>query len=91
MVRAKEIFQANQIIIVTQEFHLPRALYIARSKGIEAYGITADRRVYSSINYLKAREIIANIKAFTELLINKRPKFWGDKIPITGNSNLSYD
>jgi SanA protein len=91
MVRAIEIFEVKDAIIVTQEFHLPRAVYIARSKGLNAYGIKADKRKYVSINSLKFREIIANIKAFYELLINKKPRYLGDKIPITGDSRLSYD
>jgi len=91
LTRAKEIFQVKDAIIITQEFHLPRAVYIARGKGLNAYGVIADKREYSSINYLKRREILANIKAYFELLINKNPKFLGNKIPITGDSKLSYD
>ena len=91
MVRAKEIFQVTDAIIVTQEFHLSRAVYLARSKGITAFGIKADKRSYAAISKLKIRETIANVKAFIEVLINKSPKFLGSKIPITGNSKLSYD
>ncbi|MCC6372350.1 MAG: YdcF family protein [Bacteroidia bacterium] len=91
MVRAKEVFEVNDVIIVSQEFHLPRAVYIARSKGLNAYGVMAEDTYYPSINSLKTREIFANLKAFYEVLINKKPKFLGKKIPITGNSHLSYD
>jgi SanA protein len=91
IVRAKEIFQVKKVIIVTQEFHLSRAVYIARNKGLDAYGMIADKRVYSSINNLKIREVFANIKAFGELLINRKPRFLGNKIPITGDSQLSFD
>lgn len=91
MVRAREIFQVKDAVIVSQEFHLARAVYIARKKGLEAYGVSADRRAYPSLKRLKVRELIANIKAFGELAINKSPKFLGDKIPITGDSKLSYD
>lgn len=91
MVRAKEVFGVDKAIIVTQEFHLSRAVFIARSKGIDAYGIIADRQNYFSLKRLKMRETIANVKAFTEILFNKSPKFLGDKIPITGDSKLSYD
>jgi SanA protein len=91
MVRAKDIFEVKDAIIVTQEFHLPRALYIAVNKGLKVYGIKADRRQYSSIKRLNIREKIAIIKAFFEVSINRKPKFLGEKIPITGNSNLSYD
>jgi SanA protein len=91
MVRARKIFQVKDAIIVTQEFHLPRAVFIARSKGIDAYGIVADKREYSGMKTLKIRESLAKVKAFTEVTINKNPKYLGNPIPITGDSKLSYD
>jgi len=91
MVRARKIFQVKDAIIVTQEFHLPRAIYIARNKGIEAYGIKADKREYAALKTLKIREALAKVKAFTEVIFNKKPKYLGDQIPITGDSKLSYD
>jgi SanA protein len=91
MVRANRIFQVKDAIVVSQGFHLPRAIYIARSKGIKAYGIEADKRQYVSINKSRFREVIANIKAFYEVSINKSPRFMGNEIPITGDSKLSYD
>ncbi len=89
--RAKRIFEITDVIIVTQEFHLNRALYIARKKNLVAYGITADKRLYKSIKYLKFREKIAVLKAFFEVMINREPHFSGDIIPITADSKLSYD
>lgn len=91
MVRAKEIFQVEDAIIVTQEFHLARSVYIARSKGIKAYGIKADNRHYAALRSLKIREVFARVKAFMEVTINKKPKYLGEQIPITGDSKLSYD
>lgn len=91
IVRAIEVFEVNDVIIVSQEFHLPRAVYIARNKGMNACGVMAEDTNYPAIKSLKMREIFANLKAFYEVLINKKPKFLGNKIPITGNSRLSYD
>ena len=91
MVRASKIFQVKDAIIVTQEFHLPRAVFIARSKGIEAYGIKADKREYRAMKTLKIREALAKVKAFAEVVINKNPRYLGNQIPITGDSKLSYD
>jgi len=91
MTRAKEVFEITDAIIVTQEFHLPRALYIAKRKGLNVYGIIADRRSYSSINKLNFREKLAILKAYIEVSLNRKPKFLGNKIPITGNSYLSFD
>jgi SanA protein len=91
IVRARDIFGVNEMIVVSQEFHLPRALYIANGKKVKAYGIVADQSDYGSLRYLKFRERIACLKAFIEVLINKEPKFRGEKIPITGDSRKSYD
>ncbi len=91
MVRAKEIFLVKDAIVVTQEFHLSRAIYIARKKGTDAYGYTATMSDAKPLKYLKFRESIACMKAFGEVLINRSPKFLGTKIPITGDSRLSYD
>lgn len=90
-VRAKEIFNVENVIIVTQEFHLARAVYIARKKGLNAFGAIADKLKYPSLPYLKKREWLARIKAFIEVVTNRDPKFLGPKIPITGDSRLSYD
>ena len=62
MLRAKEEFGAEKILIVTQGFHLPRSIYIARSLGIEAYGVSSDLHIYFRRNYI--REYFARIKDF---------------------------
>jgi len=69
--RAKNIFNIDELIISTQDFHLPRAIYIGRSIGIDAYGITADKQAYQRINYFILREKFANLKAFFEVKFNK--------------------
>jgi len=66
MYRAKNIFNINSAIIITQRFHLYRAIYIARSLGISAYGIPADKRVYYKKNYI--REYFATIKAYYNIV-----------------------
>lgn len=91
MVRAINVFEVKEAIIVTQEFHLKRSVYIARKKGMDAYGIIADNQNYGSLTYLKFRESFACIKAFLNVVFNSNPKFLGPKIPITGESKLSYD
>jgi SanA protein len=91
MIRAKKIFQVQDAIIVSQRFHLPRAVYIARKLGLNAYGYVADKKVYNSHLRLSIREYLANVKAFVEIMISKNPRFLGSKIPITGDSKLSND
>ena len=62
--RAKHVFGAKRILIVTQEYHLHRALYIARELGIEAVGVPADLRPYRGQTRYEAREVLARFKDF---------------------------
>jgi SanA protein len=94
MYRARDIFQVHDAIIVTQKFHLARAVYTARALGIDAVGINADRRWYplSSRVKLHLREVLARVKAFLDLHVWKaKPKFLGDIIPITGDGRKTWD
>ena len=89
--RAKEIFQAKKIIIVTQEYHLHRALYVANSLGLEAYGVNADYRNYSGQTARDIREILARNKDFFTSVFKPEPTYRGDAIPIWGDGNLTND
>ena len=91
MYRAKEIFQAKRIIIVTQEYHLYRAIYIAESLGMEAYGVSSDYRAYSGQFRMDVREILARVKDFGICVIRPKPTFLGEAIPIWGDGNLTND
>lgn len=91
LVRAKKIFDVNKAIIITQNFHLPRAVFIGRSIGIDTYGVKADKREYRNMYKLQFRELFANVKAVYEVLFDINPKYLGSKIPITGDSQLSWD
>lgn len=89
--RAKEIFQADKIIIVTQQYHLYRAIYTARSLGIEAYGVSADIRVYAGQDLREIREKAARVKDFFMAIFKHNPKFLGDTIPVSGNGDITND
>ncbi|MBE6572902.1 MAG: SanA protein [Ruminococcaceae bacterium] len=91
MYRAKEIFQADKIIIVTQDFHLPRALYIAGELGIEAYGVSASLREYTGLWLNELREVPARSKDYFMTLFNVDPVCLGEVIPISGDGNLTND
>ena len=80
MYRARDIFSVSSVIITTQSFHLPRSVFIARSLGIEASGVSADVGQVLFRNYV--REIFANEKAVIDLIVKRKPKFLGDKISI---------
>ena len=90
MYRAKHIFKVDSAIVVTQQFHLPRALYIANALNLNYKVVTADKRTYQYLESLERREKIANIKAYWEVLINKKPTYLGEPVPIPGDSKLSY-
>ena len=89
MYRAADIFGADKIVIVTQSYHLPRAIYDAQKLGIEAYGISADERTYMGQIYRDARELLARAKDFVWCIIQPEPTFRGEKIPITASGNLT--
>ena len=91
MYRAKEVFEANKIVIVTQKYHLYRALYIAKQLGIEAYGVNSDPRKYVGEIYREAREIIARDKDFIKCIFKPQPKYLGETIPVNGNGNITND
>ncbi len=87
MYRANAVFHVKEAIVVTQPFHLPRSVFIARSLGINAYGIPADQHPYRFRN--DVRELFANVKAVFSVLFHLKPKYLGDVIPITGDSRPS--
>ena len=91
MYRAKEIFQADKIIIVTQTYHLFRSIHIARSLGIEAYGVDADLVGYGNGNGREFREVLARVKDTFTCIFKPEPTYLGEQIPIWGNGNLTHD
>lgn len=90
MYRASAIFEVKDAVVVTQNFHLPRALYIARSLGLNYVGYIGDKHVYAHEASNKKRELLANVKAYLELTFKKKPTYLGDKIPISGPPQSSY-
>ena len=89
--RARDVFQARKVIIVTQKYHLYRALYIARSLGLDAWGVSADTRRYRGQSQRDFREILARDRDFFVSVFKPLPKYLGDTIPITGNGDLTND
>lgn len=89
--RAEEIFQVQKVIIVTQEYHLSRALYIANALGLEAYGVSADYRTYWGQSARDLREVLARNKDFLTSIFKPKPTYLGDAIPVSGNGDLTND
>ena len=91
MYRAKEVFQAKRVIIVTQRYHLYRALYIAEQIGLEAWGVAAEDVAYAGQSGREVREILARIKDIGYCMIKPEPTYLGEAIPVTGNGDQTND
>ena len=89
--RAKEIFGAEKIVVVTQNYHLTRALYIAKSLGIEAFGVESDIRNYRGQTVRDVREILARSKDFLYSLFKPLPTHLGEPISLEGDGNVTVD
>ena len=89
--RAKAVFEADKILIVTQEYHLYRALYAAQALGIEAYGVSADYRNYLGQTARDIREVLARVKDFGMSIFQPEPTYLGEVIPISGSGELTHD
>jgi len=90
MYRASAVFQVKDAIVVTQNFHLPRAIYIARKLNLDYYGYVGDKHVYAHESSNKKRELLANVKAYLDLVFENEPTFLGDQIPIDGPPQSTY-
>ena len=89
--RARDIFKVKKMVIVTQEYHLYRALYIANSLGVKSYGVNSDPRKYTGQLYREAREILARNKDFIYGIVKPKPTYLGKEIPVSGNGDITND
>lgn len=89
--RAKEVFGVRRVIIVTQKYHLYRALYIAQKLGLQAVGVAADEGGYAGQLFREAREILARNKDFFIGIFRPEPTRLGEMIPIFGDGDVTND
>ena len=89
MYRARDVFLAKSVTIVTQDFHLPRALWIARRLGLSAYGVVAEGGEGSLYDYL--REVPASLKAFFNIMLDRKPQHLGPVTPLYGNGTDTWE
>jgi SanA protein len=90
--RSKAVFQAESLIVVTQAFHLPRALWIGKQLGVDVQGVEADLRHWPDLERAyRLREGVARLKAVGEVLIHRAPRFLGPAIPITGDGRATHE
>ncbi|HOJ81245.1 MAG TPA: ElyC/SanA/YdcF family protein [Clostridiales bacterium] len=89
--RARDVFISKKIIIVTQEYHLYRALYIAERLGLEAYGVAAAHAEYPGQSYREFREVLARTKDFFYVIAKPEPTYLGEAIPVDGDGDVTND
>ena len=80
--RAKEIFGVRKVVVVTQRFHLDRALFLCDALGIESVGVVADRRVYQTMRWWELREVLATAGAWWDVNVRHPVPVLGEKLPI---------
>lgn len=91
MYRAKAIFEVESMVVVTQQYHLYRAVYDGCAFDMEVTGVPCDTAVYHGDLYRKCREMLARLKDFGYTLVKPEPTFLGEAIPVSGDGNLTND
>lgn len=92
MYRARDVFGAKKVIIVTQKYHLYRAMYAAKKLGLDAYGVSATKRKYDNKQWIRdIREWLARVKIFGKCITKPKPKFLGKKIDLKGSGDVTND
>lgn len=91
MYRARDVFCVHKALIITQRFHMDRALYIANALGIDADGVVCDRQTYMYAFRNNIREILARSKDYFYVCFNARPTYLGEAVPVSGNGDLTND
>lgn len=88
MYRAHEVFGLSSVVVVSQKFHLPRALFAAQQLGMEATGLVApgEGELYNWV-----REAPAILKTYWDLYIDRQPQYLGEKVDITGDGSSSWE
>lgn len=89
MYRLRNVFAVNRCVIVTQEYHLYRALYDARSFGIEAYGVPSDRATYANMDSYERREFLARVKDFAAVLMNSEPETKSEPVSLNQSGTIT--
>ncbi|MCI8363703.1 MAG: DUF218 domain-containing protein [Eubacterium sp.] len=91
MIRARDIFGVTSPIVVTQKYHLYRAVYIGKSLGIPCLGVATDDFAYGGQFYRSLRECIARCKDVLTTQLGTPPTYGGEQISISGNGNITND
>ena len=90
MYRAKAVFCVERAIVVTQKYHLFRALKIGQAIGMDVTGVSADQRKYAGRYGREIREVLARDKDFVKCIYKPEPTFLGEKINIDGDGSITH-
>jgi SanA protein len=92
MYRARDVFEVRDLIIVTQQFHVSRAVYIARGLGLDAVAYAQSQKKFDFRTKMswETREYLARVKAFIYIVFKPKPRYLGDKIPISGDGRQTW-
>jgi SanA protein len=82
VIRCREVFGQDTFTIVSQRFHLERAIYIAKRNRLKVYGFAANDVSVSMGIRTQVREYFARVKVFIDIIVDKQPKFLGEKVII---------
>jgi SanA protein len=85
MYRARDVFEVDSAIVVTQDFHLPRAVFLAQELNIEIQGLSPVRDKSGTFNSF--REVLARVKAALDVIVKSDPTYLGESIPISGDGS----
>ena len=91
LIRARDVFGVKRVVIVTQKYHMYRALFLADSLGLEAVGVSADLRTYIGQSVRETREITARCKDFAVSVFKPSPTYGGEAIDIRGDGGVTDD
>lgn len=89
MYRARYVFQANRLVVVTNEYHLYRSMFLCKSFGMDARGVASDKGTYTDMAYYEQREFMARVKDFYGALTNVEPSTYSDTVSLEGSGTVT--
>ena len=88
--RSHAVFRADRLIVVTQKYHLFRALKACNALGIDTLGVASNQQKYAGRQYREAREVLARCKDLVKGWIKAKPTYLGDEIPVDGDGTVTH-
>jgi len=91
MYRAKEVFGAQKVLVVSQKYHVFRAVYIGRALGLDVTGVWAEEVSYAGDTWREVREVLARIKDFFKCIVKPESTYTGGPIDLSGSGDVTND